>query len=339
MNIADKAVYWLLGLCTVLSILVILISAATVLRDELWKQGWIRKGWLAEGARRSSYAAVKAVLDQIGFRDDHFDIVRKALDQHKLSARLKRISNESSPLSIRVLQEIKPVTFRLEIGFSYQESGDYYIDTMGAMFNSDPGCEPFANLLTLWIGRLIKEGVISQFDCVLANKDGNLTLANKVFSYFSSSGNLGFFACKGPRDSSRVKRTDNQAPHITDFEGLRFYLDEKGNSVGRRLRVLAIDDNCTAGTTLCTAIKQFNILTENMRLPFEPISDAVVLFTVKDARTAETFRDHSIRLHAIVSLGKAEMQKLIELDFKEITERLAEFKQGFGCETSLIREI
>jgi hypothetical protein len=327
-SFVDKAIIFIFGIITV-------VAALTILRDELWRQGWLKTGWLAETARRSHVGHIKAVLSAIGFRSDHFETIRNALDQQRMARRLAQRPPNRDSLSLRLLSALKHLTYKLEQGFTNKEAGEYYVDTMGAMFNSGVGDEPLASLLEEWIERLISEGLIKGFDCILANKDGNVELAHRVCNRHSPTGETGFIACKGPRDSSRVQRDVKEPPHITDFEGLRFYLSRPElQAMDRKVRVLAVDDNCRGGKTLCNVIGQFNQWVRASGNAFEPVTDAVVLFVVKDPATQRTFSNAGVQLHALVSVGSAQMQQLIERNVSELSGKGFRFKEGYGCEAS-----
>jgi hypothetical protein len=320
-----------------LATLVVIVSAGLArLRDELWLQGWLSKGRLAEMAKRAHTQHVRSVLEAIGFNPNYFDAVRHGLESAQIRERLANSTRKGEPLSARLLRALKPVTRQLEPGFRYQESDGYYIDTMGAMYNLDVIEEPLAILLREWIDCLSNQHVIQPFDCILANKDGNVALAHKLWNYLAAPGEKALFVCKGANDRSRVQRDSYEEAHVTDFEGLYVFMRKvEGRSLPRnKMRVLAIDDNCTGGATICSVIERFNSWLLAANGPFEPVTEAVVLFVVKDSTAQKTFESHKVTVHSLLSLGKDEMQSLIENDLEALLKDCSSFKEGFACQAS-----
>jgi hypothetical protein len=184
------------------------------------------------------------------------------------------------------------------------------------------------------VNLLEKNEVIPAFDAALTLKDGNVTMIRQFLMLNSPTGGRIGILCKGIHDKSRVKRATPK-PHDTDFEGMRALFAEERNP-DRPLRVIAVDDNCTGGSSLCYAMRSFNELVKAQGYQIVPVKHAVMLFTVKSEDTETNFRNDKFELHALLSLGGDEMAELRRTENKKV-EHLdaARFKHGFGCESSL----
>ena len=130
----------------------------------------------------------------------------------------------------------------------------------------------------------------SAFNIVLVLKDGNVTIARQFLTCHSPSGEHVGILCKGAQDRSRVSRGDQRRPHETDFEGLATFLRRAGQPPFY-LNAIAVDDNCTGGSSLCYAMQSFNELIAAKGYPINPVQHAVVLFNVKSVKTADNFQN------------------------------------------------
>jgi hypothetical protein len=308
---------------------VILLWALTHLRDELIARGWIAlDSWLARTASVAERAKLWQTLKAIGFREDHLQAVSRGLDTQGLP---KKSREGDYLLSQHLLTELKKWTVRLDDGFSYKDSGEYYIDSMGAMSLASTSPTPLATLLGGWVLKLQDAKIIPSFDFVLVLKEGNVTLVRQFITYNSPEGKRTGILCKGENDRSRVRRTDATRPHDTDFEGLRTLLAQE-RATDFRMRAIAVDDNCTGGSSLCHAMHSFNELIKAKGYPINPVEHAVVLFAVKSQKTRGNFEGHSFQLHSVLSLGREEMVRL-RADKK--FSNVGPFKRGYGCESSI----
>jgi hypothetical protein len=315
---------------------IILLWGVTHFRDQLIEFGWLsREGWIARKAEAAECTRVWRVLREIGFRTEHFQGIGRTLDTH----RNKSAVGLGVPLSGRLLLELKPFTVKLENGFSYKASGPYYIDSMGAMSLASSRIASLATLLDEWVSELERREVIPPFDLVLAPKDGNVTLVRQFLLHNSPNGERVGIICKGDKDRSRVKR-ESQLPHETDFDGFEVFLKESASLQRARqnpvysLNVIAVDDNCTGGSSLCHAMQEFNDLVTLRNLPINRVRDAVVLFGVKSEKTESNFMSRGFHLHALLSLGRDDMAQLLTNQPTELLETVSSFKKGFGCESS-----
>ena len=102
------------------------------------------------------------------------------------------------------------------------------------------------------------------------------------------------------------------------------------------MNAIAVDDNCTGGSSLCHAMRSFNELIKAKDYPITPVKHAVVLFAVKSDNTRQNFLNDGFELHALLSLGGDEMAELLRCHTKEIKHiDVKRLKQGFGCKSSL----
>jgi hypothetical protein len=319
-------VTWIIAVESVVLALIILLWAVTHLRDQLIQWGWLsHNSWVARNAAAAETARIWRVLKGIGFREDHFQAIVRLLD-----TQITPHGSDSRPMSQRLLVDLKRWTVRLEGGFRFDASGEYYVDTMGAMSLTGQDPSPLAALLEDWVKALEEGGIIPAFDVVLALKDGNLTLARQFLMRNSPTGKRLGVVCKGDRDRSLVQR-DHPVPHETDFEGLRVLLaDNRGTEFA--LNVIAVDDSCAGGKSLCHAMRRFNELIAAKSYNIKPVKHAVVLYAVKDKATEANFQSMGFELHAVVSLGRREMAELLDREPRELDPE--GFRQGFGCESA-----
>lgn len=322
----------ILALEAVVLALIILLWAVTHFRDQLIKLGWLKhRWWIVRMATAADINRVWSILREMGFREDHFQAVARSLDSLRAN---KQYPSSNQLLSQRLLVELKQWTVQLDDKFSYKNSGQYYVDTMGAMSFAGTDVPRLASFLDEWVVALEKDGIIPSFDIALILKEGNVTLARQFLMRSSPEGCRLGIVCKGANDKSRVQR-DLPIPHETDFEGLRgvFIADRPSQ---RPWTVIAVDDNCTEGESLCHAMRTFNELIQIKNYPIAPVKHAVVLFAVKSEKTGENFSRHAFELHAVLSLGRnelAEIQRCPERELKKVD--ITTFKQGFGCKSSL----
>jgi hypothetical protein len=322
---------WILAILTIEGIVlagVILLWALTHFRDELIARGWLaHDSWIARTASVAERAKLWQTMKAVGFREDHLQAVSRGLDTQGVQTRSRE---NDRPLSQRLLTELKKWTVRLDDGFFYKDSREYYIDSMGAMSLAGTSPTPLVTLLDEWVRKLLDAEIIPAYDFVLVLKEGNVTLARQFITYNSPAGNRMGILCKGENDRSRVQRAQ-PTPHDTDFEGLRALLAQE-RATDFRLRAIAVDDNCTGGSSLCHAMRSFNELTKAKGYPIHPVEHAVVLFTVKSQKTSGNFQDHRFQLHSVLSLGRDEMARLqADTRFSDV----GPFKRGYGCESSV----
>ena len=130
-------------------------------------------------------------------------------------------------------------------------------------------------------------------------------------------------------------------PHVTDFEGLGAFLEARDNDIQRGvpLRAIALDDQRAGGSALCRLVERFNQLVEQQRLPFDKVTDVVVVFVINDEKTKTNFENvPGLKLHAVLSsLGDVEKQLIMEMDPEKGLDDISRLQEGVGCET--IREL
>jgi len=235
---------------------------------------------------------------------------------------------------------LKTWTKPLEHGFRNPGNLSYYVDTMGAMDYSDDE-SLLARITHQWLLHLVGRSLIPPPDCFVVCKEGNIVLVRQVCKVMSSSGQIKPIVCKGDRDRSRVTRT-TECSHWTDFEGLAAFLEANQEiaSRDRQFTVVALDDNCTTGTTQCGSIRRFNEFVYTKGLPFRPIEHAVTLFAVRPdndnegTKTRAAFDQASVRLHALLGLGESEMKQITQSEGTDLIASVNSFKVGYGCESS-----
>ncbi len=319
---------FLITLAGFAAVLVILSEAAARVRDVLVEHGWIsRHGLLGRMAISRRRIATLGVLEEIGFNGDHFKAIRDVMYRQSP----KKLSGLPEAQLIDSLRQwIK------EIPTGYQRlhvNNKLYIDTMGAMYFAEAYRPPLSKLMADLLIQLEKQDDIQGFDCILGNKDGNTKLVDEVCLLFSQTRNLVPIICKGEKDPARSSQSVNRF----DFEGLEAFLQHQQNRAKQsdrdatwKFRVIAVDDNCTSGKTLCSAIARFNRLIEMEKLPFEPIAVAVTLFVVRSADTEDVFRTAGVQLYTLLSLSDIEMRRITRETTKALLKDLEQFKQGYG---------
>jgi orotate phosphoribosyltransferase len=101
------------------------------------------------------------------------------------------------------------------------------------------------------------------------------------------------------------------------------------------LNVIAVDDNCTEGRSLCYAMRSFNELVRSKGYSINPVRHAVVLFTIKSDQTESNFAQHGFELHSVLSFGPDEMDRLLGEDFNDLFKNVRTFQNSFSCRVSV----
>lgn len=327
----DTAILVLLWLGTICAIIPIVITAVASVRDSLIDSGFVSEDSdFGRRVRAHQRAPILRVLQELGITDEDKCRLKFAIHKKDNSG-----ATRDSPASL-LLVTLKRWTRPLEMGFTNPGTGNYYVDTMGAMYFEDNNHVPkLAVIMEDWIRFLVDVKIIEPFDFVISQKAGNNLLVRQSISLISSE--IKPIFSKNATDKSRVKRTEPEHIHITDFEGLEAFIEKKkGHASGvRKYKGIAIDDNCTSGASLAEAIKHFNdFVLRNPELSLEPIDTAVVLFTVKHSGTEYIFKSKNINLHALLSLGPDEMREIYLLSEQQLIAEKESFKDGFACVVS-----
>lgn len=233
------------------------------------------------------------------------------------------------------LRRMKPWIYNFTGATNYRGSA-YYVDIMGASHQRRVNEPSLEQILVSWLSRLQSSGVIPVFDVVLVPKDGSPLLAERV----ARSTDKPLIVCKGERDRSRVSRPDAEAPHETDFEGLRAFLDGQTPTIRNpTYHAVAIDDSCANGSQLASAGIRFNelITTDSQRYPFTPLEHAVVLFRVKRADGVDNsdFEHARLSLHALLAVGDDELSMIKNTGMDGLKKNINQLRaDAFACEQS-----
>lgn len=325
-DIITVIVLLIIGIASVVGAVIILSGAVANLRDQLVNRGIIPENWkLAQSSIKSQKKQALRVLREIGITEEDRLYVETVLPRGNLNERIRK-----KPAEV-LLSTLKRWTRILEPELSNPGSGQYYIDTMGAMHFSQAHELSLPEIMQGWIKLLIDNKIIKPFHFMLTPKIGNVIFTQQVCSRLKRSP----FFFKSKDDPSRVVRTDGGMPHETDFEGLNAFLEEHGDNL-QDIRGIAISDNCTTGSSICGAIQQFNeYIRRNASISFNPIDTAVVLFTVKSDATHQIFQDAGATLYSLLDLGEKEMERIFSSTSSDaLIKDISLFKEGFVCEIS-----
>lgn len=336
----NDATLVILSIGTLVAVLILLLNALTELRDEIVNQGWVsERSILGRMTVRAQTAQISRLLKQLGFEDTHFEAVRSALDPIPRRARELGVEVYSRP-DIYLLRRMKHWTYQLDPPYNFRGS-DYYVDMMGLNYHRDRHQASLAQLFLAWISLLQHQDAFQPFDCIITPKDGNPILAREA----ADLGQKQLIICKGEEDKSRVQRPSGSLPHETDFEGLRAFVETRRwarRTPDHPYRIIALDDSCASGATLCSAVRRFNqfisLEANRSEFPFHPITDVVILFRFRASGLHNrSFVDQGLRLHAMVAVGQAELKFLNTSSEQAIVEDVARFKaEQFSCAQSLL---
>ncbi|MCZ6654948.1 MAG: hypothetical protein O7D91_18215 [Planctomycetota bacterium] len=327
----------ILGIAGVVTVLPILFTSLITLRNAWAEAGLplpkrLKESWLSSQSR-----TIALVLDELGWRGEQIQALRDATEAG--STRVHDVSGDATELAREVVRAIRPLTRPLPEGSHWGDNNHYYVHTIGTTYPPALG-HRLAELMVDWLAIIETAQKLRRIDCVLANKQGNPTFASDVCRLLSTPGEIPAIVCKHEKDRSRVNHTQ-PLPHVTDFEGLEAFLEAKQRDIKRgvRLRAIAIDDQCAGGSGLCGLVERFNQLVERQGLPFDKVTDVVVLFVINDKETKKNFdKGSGVRLHAVLSsLGDEEKQLIMEMDPDTGLDDISRLQRGVGCET--IREL
>jgi hypothetical protein len=336
----NALILWLLGAATVITVAILVASALAQLRDELVNLGFInensRLGRMSLRARR---AHLRQILEALGFDQRHLEAMRSASDSVPERARQLGPELQTRP-DIYLLRRMKEWTYSLDPPYNFKGSG-YYVDMMGLGSRSEEHEHSLAQVFLAWLWLLRRQDVLPAFDCVLAPKDGNPLLAYEVADVCQKQ----LILCKGAQDKARVQRPSSGLAHETDFEGLRLFVDKQHLEPGRpdrRFRAIAIDDSCANGSQITSAVVRFNqfvsIEANRARFPFEPITDAVVLFRVKiPGQHNRLFTENRVTLHSLLAVGEEQMRRIKESPEEDLVRNPAVYKDDpWACARSIL---
>ena len=185
----------------------------------------------------------------------------------------------------------------------------YYWDLQEASYGRAPRRrQPLTDdIMTAWIERLKSSGRLDPFDVLLAPKIGNVILAQRVAERL----HVELILYKSDSYSSK-----SMGPDITDFEGLNSYIRKERQEALKEddytYRALLFDDSCRGGRKLVAAANRFNELIEqHSDIRFMRITEAVVLLHIKSSNEPDPeIRNHSFKVHALISAGDDEMAQL-----------------------------
>ncbi len=332
----DSILLWLLGFAAALALLYVITDVGTNLRDLFVNQGWVsERSRLARMTRRAQTGRFKVFLDILGLDEGGLAAYRVVGDPITKHARRLGVEVSTRP-DVSFLRRVDKWTYRLDAPYTYRGS-DYYVDMMGAVYWRESHETALEQIVAAWLAILLDRHVLDPFHCVLALKDGNSLLGRNVAEVARKH----LIICKGANDRSLVGRPAGDAPHETDFEGLRA-LQEHEKTVGsQRLfphRAVIIDDSCAGGSQIVSATQRFNQHVIEKKLSFHPVHDVVVLFRVKDSEgnvDDADLAENGLRLHALLALGPEEFTFLHESGIEKAIEQIDQFKEDpFSCEHS-----
>lgn len=327
-------VEFLLNAGTVVSVLILCLWALTQLRDEAVGNGWFSvDGVLGRMSVRAARARLKPLLQAVGIEDEDASAMRR----QRSIRRAGGSSNVGDRPDHELLRRVKPWTRELMPPYEFR-GARYYVDTMGAVHHRQDFEPSLAQILQKWVAELQSANAIADFDALLTPKEGNPVLTYDLCRTVMKS--KAMLLCKGTDDPARVEGP-NPGPHPLDFEGLDSFI-ERSRPLGRKVRVLAIDDSCTSGRTISNAASRFNELIRQdpeLTALIEPVTDVVVLFRVLSAKPPpladKALQQAGLKLHALVSLGPTEMKELIETSDRKLDKLVDRFKTDkWGCRES-----
>jgi hypothetical protein len=324
--IINTLVLALLGLATLAAVLVILLASVATLRDELVNQGVLKpESKFGRQTRRKMERVTSASLEAVGFDTAYQQAARIGIESERLRRKLPTTEDLQHP-DRYFLQYVKQWTYELAAEDADYRGIPYYVDMMSAVCLRRDDETGAARVLTSWIQRLVDARSIEPFDCIVGVKDGNPLIAREVSQILGKP----FILTKGAGDRSRVGTT-GAAPHWSDFEGLKAYLERNPCGHGQPLkRAILVDDSCANGSQLCSAAARFNDLVKErpLEFPFHPLLEAVVLFRfIKPGSTNDRFNGAArLRLHALVALGHDELQRVRRTSGEDLRRSAGEFK-------------
>jgi len=326
----------ILALIAGAGILTLLLETVAKIRERLVDDGWVKDGtWLERTRLRGFRRRIAPALDVVGITADHVVGLRGAAASEAAKRRAGDPALRDRP-DQALITAIKPWIVTLDDG-AFFRGNDRYVDTMGLVHHKDADAPSLAAILDAWVDLLRRHEIIGDFDCVVALKEGNSVLVTEFCNRVSPNHLVAPILCKSKHDPSRV--SCDSGSHETDFEGLRAFLKAMGPPPAprRRYRALAVDDNCTSGSSFYGAIKEFNdyVNSHDDSCPIEPIEDAAVLFVVNAGNPKDfAFDGKPVGLHAMLALGSEEMTTIEEAQRKHAPRLADGFKDHPACEFS-----
>ncbi|HVF75295.1 MAG TPA: hypothetical protein VM938_09615 [Acidimicrobiales bacterium] len=305
------------------ALLLLILMALTQLRDEAFYQGWIRPdSRLGNQAQRAARARVVPALDALGINPQvKAELARTADTAAALGARQPQ--TQVRRLDVALAKTIKP--WIRELDDNDFRGLRWYVDTMGAVHHQAQHDVSLARIMAAWVEYLARHNHIALPGVLLVPKDGNPILAREAAELLPHR--PGIIVVKGENDPSRV--CTHGVSHETDFEGLRAYLEM--HDPGLPATVLAVDDSCTSGHSMMSAINRFNdyVRRKELEATVTPVADAATLYCVRAADDhAQVFTNspNDVELRSLIALGDDEMSFLVRSNVAELERRVTRFK-------------
>lgn len=330
----------LLDVATIIALLVLVLWGLTQLRDEVVALGWLSmESKLGRMSARAARARVLPVLQALGVDEEDATALRTSRAVRRARANTPHIKRPD----VALLSRLKAWTRELEEPYEFRGS-NYYVDTMGAVHHRAPHEPSLAQVLSRWLAELQAAGRLADYDAVLTPKDGNPILAYDLCTGVLQQTKVAII-CKGRADPARVTGP-SPCPHPMDFEGLDILLDrarQRARVTAGPMRIVAVDDSCTSGATICDAVSRLNELirtSSHIAELVSPVTDVVVLFRVlgpgESHGSTRHFQDGGLSLRALLALGPDEMRSLVRARPRQLVRLVKTFKTDeFACSDSI----
>lgn len=328
----DSVVIWILTVAGIPALLVLVLSALATLRDEFVSQGWVKAdGRLGRQTSRSAAAKIAPTLDSIGLTDD----VRRRVARAAFPALARQNTEDALPdLDNALLTWLKP--WVRDLGAGTFRGLSWYIDTMGAVHQPTRHAPSLADIQAAWISYLALHQFVDGVELILVPKDGNPILGSEVIGRLPYSK---LVVVKGERDTSRVLQTGSPV-HSTDFEGLRSFLETRGEDPAVPTLAIAADDSVTTGRSMMSGITRFNEFVRSTGAGVEPIEQAVTLFRIvapdSNAGVGDPFvsGQYRVKLHSLLAFTNEDLAFLASAPLADVIAAKARFKKDPSCDIS-----
>lgn len=228
--------------------------------------------WCRErGDQPSAEELVEKSLQHLGYRPQSIKNMKKynnvgSFDQHAISDNACKIR-----LLSLIGRNIENSQSNMSYGHETPVKSKHYINTYAASFDLEERKEMCS--LLLWL--IAKNPPEKRIDFILVPKSGNTLLADQL------ARTAGYYCLfrKHEKEASRsrAEKASDPTACLVNIEGLK-QLTQKDTERGEKFYGVVVDCNCSGGSSLRNAMKEFNEAIEVLGANIAPIDRAYVLY-------------------------------------------------------------
>lgn len=255
---------------------------------------------------KSTRTLVREALTELGYGNSAQDLLIEANKKKQFA----QLGLTEPAARVRLVRLLNRCTRKLDLPLFYgketPEKSQYYVDTIGASFDSSI-VDEMAFLMNYLLSR--RPSGSTPIDFVLSPKTGNVLLA---YSLSRRSGMKCIFR-KDDADSSRARNGEAAIDlhgALVNLQGLDSVLGE-ANLAGRKLYGVAIDCNCSGGSSIVRAVTEYNSVAKQHSDQLAIMSEVFVLYRPDQSTLSRVCKDdQKLHFERFFDLSEADKERL-----------------------------